>query len=144
MIVSTIMKLFTRHPGTISYADFSDTIADMLELGWIQHCNAKDAAGHLIDHKNKRAVQFCAGAAIWSLNHRYRYHMSLDTLECWLDSFHEYLKTTEYYQEHCETKDKPYFITEQKVTHWNDGRKQTQINVVAAFRGFATEQRELS
>ena len=141
MFLGKILELVIGKTEIISYADFSDRIADMLDNGgWLQYVNAKDAGGHVIDHKSKKAAHFCSTGAIRSLRHKYRREMLETLYYFWLNEFCEYLVKIGYIAEADATKYKHYSPLDH-IAKWNDRPDQTEANVVAAFRGFAEYQR---
>ena len=144
MILSKLWGLLHRRPEVVSYADFSDRVADMLEYGgWIRLTAAKDSKGRLVEYRSSKATQFCASGAVLALMRRYRRGRTVFlAAEEWGRYFHEYLTFTDYYEHHCTQYDKPYLSWDQKVGGWNDGIYQTKENVISAFRGFCRRAAE--
>ena len=118
----TLQAATELNADQINFADFSDSVADVLEQGWIQKAFS-------VNNENR----YCARGAIDKVLSLDQHNFNKELLQQWSDLFDAWLKSSPHFD---------FMNVDRKglcstIVDWNDHELQTKENVVSAFRNFA-------
>ena len=136
-----------EYPKPLSYADFSDHVADLLEQGWLQCAEARGSNGKIVKYNHKDAISWCATGAIDFAFYKYR-PITTEAKESWFNLLYVYVCSRyiipDYYTHHIESNLMDLNMPiRAKLIHLNDIILGDQARVVRFFRDFASNQRLL-
>lgn len=126
---------------SLSDADFSDKVADILEQhGWNRFYRATNNYGRRVDINDPFAVSYCAVGAIELAYDHNRLRFNKRRLQHWIESFCEYLGYSGGLED---ITDNDLIMGVNKITigRWNDKAEQSPGSVINEFRSYANHLR---